>query len=288
MTMAMQNRQPMWLEGPAYGRLYRRPSSSHRSLSRAAHAVRSSRVGGQIALVVAAFFVYFGVRGLTQGSQVRAVDHAHKIVGFEKWVGFYWEPAIQDKLVTHHWLVTAANWMYIWGHWPLIASVALWLVIKRPAAYSVFRNAFFISGLIGITIFVLFPVAPPRLAGIGLIDTVTLHSNSYRVMQPPAFVNQYAAVPSLHFGWDLLIGIALVTQSRSLPVRVFGAIVPLMMASAIVLTANHYIFDAMAGGVVALTGLGISMAMHRLAARHMPAGEHGEATSGGRELMRAA
>lgn len=87
-------------------------------------------------------------------------------------------------------------------------------MVKRPAAYSVFRNAFFISGTIGIIIFVLYPVAPPRLADVGVVDTVTMYSSSYRVLQPPAFVNQYAAVPSLHFGWDLLMGIALVTQSR--------------------------------------------------------------------------
>jgi hypothetical protein len=88
-----------------------------------------------------------------------------------------------------------------------------------------------------------------------------MYSHSYRVLQPPAFVNQYAAVPSLHFGWDLLIGIALITQSRWLAVRIAGAIIPLLMVSAIVLTANHYIFDALAGGAVALTGLAIAYAL---------------------------
>ena len=80
------------------------------------------------------------------------------------------------------------------------------------------------------------------------IDTLVLDAG---VLQPPAFVNQYAAVPSLHFGWDLLIGIALVREAKWLPVRIFGAIVPALMCAAIVVTANHYIFDAMAGGVVA-------------------------------------
>src|SRR5207253_6902686 len=119
--------------------------------------------------------------------------------------------------------------------------------------YRLFLNAFFISGLLGIATFVLYPVAPPRLADVGVVDTVTMYSNSYRVLQPPAFVNQYAAVPSLHFGWDLLIGIALVRESKWIPARIFGAIVPALMCAAIVVTANHYIFDAMAGGVVALT-----------------------------------
>ena len=220
--------------------------------------VGRARAAREIALVVFAYFAYFAVRGFTQGSQGAAVSHAHKLVSFEKHAGFFWEPSIQAQIVHHHWIVTAANWMYIWGHWPLIASVAVWLLIRRPGAYKLFRNAFFISGTIGIIIFVTFPVAPPRLADVGVVDTVTMYSHAYRVLQPPAFVNQYAAVPSLHFGWDLLIGIALVREAKWLPVRIFGAIVPALMCAAIVVTANHYIFDAMAGGVVALTGLAIS------------------------------
>jgi hypothetical protein len=216
-----------------------------------------------VALVVAAYFAYFAVRGFTQGSEERAVDHAPQIVSLEQRGGFFWEPAIQSHLVEHHWIVTAANWMYIWGHWPLIAAVAAWLMVRRPDAYRLFRNAFFISGAIGIAVFVLFPVAPPRLANVGVLDTVTMYSHSYRVLQPPAFVNQYAAVPSLHFGWDLLIGIALARESRWMAFRVIGLIVPVLMASAIVVTANHYIFDAMAGGTVALTGLALSYGLRR-------------------------
>jgi hypothetical protein len=248
-------RSGMALEAPAY-----RPQGSAKQAKALlrARAAATSRVGREVGLVVFAYFLYFAVRGFTEGSHDKAVDHAHTIVNFEKSMGFFWEPAIQDKIVGHHWIVTAANWMYIWGHWPLIAMVAGWLVVRRPAAYSLFRNAFFISGAIGIIIFVTFPVAPPRLADLGLADTVTQHSHAYRVLQPPAFVNQYAAVPSLHFGWDLLIGIALVREARWLPARIFGAIVPVLMACAIVLTANHYIFDAVAGGTVALTGLGIA------------------------------
>ena len=207
---------------------------------------------------MAAYFVYFLVRGFTQGQKAEAVAHANRIVDIEKAGGFFWEPAIQERIVDHHAIVTAANWMYIWGHWPLIACVAGFLLVKRPAAYTLFRNAFFISGTIGIIIFVLYPVAPPRLADVGVVDTVTMYSNSYRVLQPPAFVNQYAAVPSLHFGWDLLMGIALITQTRWRIARIVGAIIPLLMLSAIVLTANHYIFDALAGGMVALTGLAIA------------------------------
>jgi hypothetical protein len=225
-------------------------------------AATATKVARELPLILFGYFAYFLVRGFTEGSYAQASNNAGKVIDLEKSFGFFWEPAIQERIVDHHWIVTLANWMYIWGHWPLIAGVAVWLIYRRPAAYSLFRNAFFISGAVGIVIFVLFPVAPPRLmADIGVVDTVTEHSRAYRVLQPPAFVNQYAAVPSLHFGWDLLIGIALVWHARWLPVRIFGVIVPFLMLSAIVLTANHYIFDAMAGGVVALAGLAGAIAL---------------------------
>jgi membrane-associated phospholipid phosphatase len=165
---------------------------------------------------------------------------------------------MQGWVVNHQWAINVANWVYIWAHWPVIGLVAIWLLWKRPARFSLFRNAFFISGAIGIALFATFPVAPPRLIDIGVVDTVTEYSRSYRVLQPPAFTNQYAAMPSLHFGWDLLIGIALITQARWLPLRIFGATLPALMAIACIVTANHYISDAIAGAIIALTGLAVA------------------------------
>jgi hypothetical protein len=110
-------------------------------------------------------------------------------------------------------------------------------------------------------IFAVFPVAPPRLADVGFVDTVTLHSNSYRVLQPPGLVNQFAAVPSLHFGWNLLIGIVLFTRGHTVVARAAGLAVPPVMFMAIVLTANHYIIDAVLGGMVSLAGLAIAYAL---------------------------
>jgi hypothetical protein len=223
---------------------------------RKASAITSSFAVREIALVVFGYFAYFLVRGFTEGSHEQAVANSHSVVDFEKSAGVFWEPAIQERIVDNQWIVTLANWMYIWGHWPLIAIVGSWLLLKHRESFTLFRAAFFISGAIGVAVFVMFPVAPPRLAEIGLVDTVTQHSNAYRFLQPKAFTNQYAAVPSLHFGWDLLIGIALITNAKHTAIRIFGAIVPMLMFAAIVLTANHYIIDAVAGGAVALTGLG--------------------------------
>ena len=118
--------------------------------------------------------------------------------------------------------LTAANWVYVWGHWPLDPSSALWLFHRRPAAYRELRLSFLLSGMIGVVVFALFPVAPPRLADIGLLDSVTRYSHAYRALQPRELTNIYAAFPSLHFGWDLLVGIALYRYATWRVVRFAG------------------------------------------------------------------
>jgi membrane-associated phospholipid phosphatase len=137
----------------------------------------------------------------------------------------------------------------------VIISVGAWLLWSSPHKYRILRNGFLISGAIGLVVFATFPVAPPRLLEIGLIDTVTERSTAYRILQPPAFVNQYAAMPSLHFGWDLLIGIVLVRHARPRYVRAVGILLPLAMGWAVVATANHFLVDSLAGAALALFGL---------------------------------
>ena len=90
----------------------------------------------------------------------------------------------------------------------LVAVTLLVLYLHRRPIYLRLRNAMFISGAAGLVVFATYPVAPPRLLDGGpFVDTVTTWSNSYRVLQPPSLVNKYAAVPSLHVGWNLLVGI---------------------------------------------------------------------------------
>ncbi len=108
-----------------------------------------------------------------------------------------------------------------------------------------------------------FPAAPPRLADLGFTDTVVNNSNFYHLLQPPQLTNQYAAFPSLHFGWNLLMGIAILETTRWLPARIFAVVLPLAMLAAIVLTANHYLIDGAAGAAVALLGLLVAKYLHQ-------------------------
>lgn len=207
------------------------------------------------AIVLAAYFVYFLIRGATEGRATEAIDRALALEALEERLGIFFEVALQQTMVQYSWLIEAANGVYIWAHWPLIGAVGLWLYFARHERYRVYRNTMLLSGAVGVVIFALFPTAPPRLANPDVIDTVVERTDIYRVMQPPLLTNQYAAVPSLHFGWNLLMGIAMVRESSQLGIRLLGWLSPPAMVVATILTANHYVLDVVAGGAIVLLAL---------------------------------
>lgn len=215
----------------------------------------------EVAIIFAGYFAYFGARGATVGEDAIARANAEVIVNFEKALGLFHEPALQALFLSYDWVLKIANWVYLFGHWPVIFAVGFWLYRKKWGRYQIYRNAIVVSGAIAMIVFVLYPVAPPRLtSGVGgdFIDTVTEYTSLYHVLQPTWLTNQFAALPSLHFGWNLLIGIALVREARNPFARMVGVLSPLLMFAAIVVTANHYIIDAAAGGAVAVAGLMIA------------------------------
>ena len=213
----------------------------------------------QAILIGLAAMLYFAVRGITEAEPALAVAHGYDLLGFESRIGLDAEISLQRHVIDRRWLVTLVNWIYILGHWPAIGATLVWLQRTRRAEFLQLRNALFVSGAIGLVIFALYPVAPPRLLGNDqLVDTVTQFSTSYRVLQPPSLVNKYAALPSLHVGWNLLIGIFVWRHATRPPVRCLGAISPALMVTAVVLTANHYIIDAVAGATIAIAGLALA------------------------------
>jgi len=201
----------------------------------------------ELAIVLAGVLVYFGVRGMTEGSVGLATRNAAWILDLERSLGIDVEAQVQAPFSASAALTTVANWVYIWGHWPVIAATLLWLVLRHPAEYVRTRNALLVSGAVGMVVFALFPVTPPRLLDIGLVDTVTEYSRSYRVLQPPAFVNQYAAMPSLHTGWDLLMAMGMAATLGRLWQRTLMWLMPALMFVAVVATANHYVLDPVGG-----------------------------------------
>lgn len=224
---------------------------------------RAPWIVAQAALFVGLVVVYFGVRGLTVGSTADAVANAHDIVDLERTFGINVESSIQRAFIDSEAVETAANWVYIWGHWPVIIVTLIWLAARHRDAFRRLRDAMVLSGAVGMVVYATYPVSPPRLANLGLVDTISKESESYRVLQPPAFVNQYAAMPSLHSGWDLLVGIAIVSAASGVALKVVGVVMPVLMAAAVVLTANHYILDVVAGVALVLVAHVAALAIER-------------------------
>jgi membrane-associated phospholipid phosphatase len=238
-------------------------SSSSRLQARTPRSIQWPALVREVVLILAAVGVYFGIRGQMVANPKPAFAHAHEVINLEQWLGIDVEHAIQTFFLRWDIATDLMNWMYIWGHWPVIGVVLIWLFLEHPKGYRIVRDAMLVSGAFGIIIFAVFPVAPPRLVQGSLVDTVTEFSRAYRILQPPIFTNPYAAMPSLHVGWDFLIGMAIVFNARWTPVRIIGALLPILMTVAVLATANHYVLDVIAGISLALASLSVVGALHR-------------------------
>jgi membrane-associated phospholipid phosphatase len=225
--------------------------------------LRRHAVLRELLLVAGGMVTYAGVRAVTEGNVATAFANARRIVELEQSLGIAWEHRTQTIVLTYPWVATFANWVYIWGHWPVIVVAAVWLYRRHRRDYRRLRNAMFLSGSIGFLFFALFPVAPPRLLG-GYVDTILERSNSYRALQPPSVTNQYAAMPSLHFGWNMLVGVVIAMTATVVVVRVVAIAFPAAMGFAIVATANHYVLDLAAGFALAMLALAVVVAVERI------------------------
>lgn len=216
----------------------------------------AARLGFEALILVLAYLAYEAVRRLVAPNTDVAFGHAFNIISFEQRMGFFFEPQLQRLIVDHHWLVTLSNWMYVWGYLPVISAAAIYLYLRHHDFYTRYRNAFLLSGAMGLIIFAMVPVAPPRMfPEFGFVDTVRVNSAVYQQFEDTDLVNEFAAVPSFHFGWILLVSLALIQTNRNPIVRVVAVLLSLLMLAAILLTANHYWIDAVIGGVLVLLAL---------------------------------
>ena len=223
---------------------------------RSARGVAGLRLCIEVVILIAAYFAYEVVRRLVAPNSDEAFHHAGSIIELEQRLGIFYEPQLQALVIDHHWLVTLFNWVYVWGYLPVICAAALFLYVRHHEAYTRYRNAFLLSGAVGLVIFATLPVAPPRMfPEFGFVDTVRESSVVYAHLDNSDVLNEFAAVPSFHFGWILLVALAVYQTSRSVAARVACWSLPVMMLLAIVFTANHYVIDAIIGGTLVLVAL---------------------------------
>jgi len=237
------------------------------AIARASRLWRAIRHYGiyEAVVVVVAFLIYFTVRSLVVGRAGEAMVRAFNLIELEQQLHIYWELRMQAWILDSYWAIKAMNWIYFWGHMPLVALLAVWLFVFHRHAYYRTRNAFLASGAIGVVIYWMYPVAPPRLVPFaGFIDTMAAFDRfGYNAQETQAFVNPFAAVPSLHFGWALLLGAVVAWVGRHPLALAFGIAWPVAMFFAVVMTGNHFILDAVLGGIVSFAGFGIALLIER-------------------------
>jgi membrane-associated phospholipid phosphatase len=210
----------------------------------------------EIALAVVAYLIYEAARLRTAGSYPSALAHAQQVIALERDVNLDVEGTIQRAFLDSP-MLTVLNYVYLVAqNLVLPASLVLLYRVNR-SVYTTLRNSLLATWLLALPVYALFPAAPPRLAGLGIADTVS--NGSPLKMEGGAtttLVNQFAAVPSLHVGFAFAIGIALAAALRS-PVLRFAALLwgPLVLLS-VVATGNHFVFDALAGLLITAAGYG--------------------------------
>src|ERR1044071_1697636 len=213
----------------------------------------------QIAVVVAGIELYELLRHLMTPNWEVAERHAQDVVTWERDLHIGWEQGLQQAFLHVPEIVRAMNVFYFVGHFVLTGVFFFWLYHVNRDAFRRFRNGFLTATFIALVIHWQFPTASPRLAGIGLEDTLRQLSN-IDIGSPTSssFSNPVAAVPSLHAGWAVGVGVGLVLFARPLLWRAIGVLYPVAVVLTIVVTGNHFIFDALAGIAVMALGFWLS------------------------------
>jgi hypothetical protein len=209
----------------------------------------------EVILIFSAYFAYMIVRkAIAADIGDVAVANAETLIGFEKNLGFFWEPVWQQwAMDSGRWLMVLFNWIYIVTFFPIVLSVALAYYIFDRDRYFYYRSVILLSFAVALVIFAILPVAPPRMMpDHGFVDSIKQFGPIwYAGRGMMSYYNAFAAMPSLHFAWTVIFGVLFFRQGGLFP-RFLGFLYPTITLFAIAITGNHYILDAVVGGAMML------------------------------------
>jgi hypothetical protein len=223
----------------------------------------------QIVLFCGAYWLYRLVRGATDGRVAEAFGHAREVISLERGLGLFVEPAVQAWAEGTHWVIDVASWAYVNSHFTVTTVTLAFIYLRRNSSFYFIRNMFMVAMLLALVGYAAFPTAPPRyMPEWGFRDSVAdltglTSSNS----SADALYNPFAAVPSMHVAFALMLGLPMARMARHWWARALWLLYPLFVAFVVVATANHWWFDAFTGALVA----GVSALAAVLFARWRPA-----------------
>jgi hypothetical protein len=222
---------------------------------------------GEILAVAAFYGIYSFVRNLHHGNETEAFQHAREIIDVQKALGINHEQAIQAWALGSRAFIIACNYFYGSLHFIVTAGVMIYLYRRWTDDYARWRNTLGIATALALIGFAFFPLLPPRLmpAGYGFVDTLAKDPAfwSFNSGAVSKISNQFAAMPSVHCAWALWCACALVPRLKQVWAKVLAAIYPVLTVTVIVVTANHYVLDAVGGFFV----FGVGYVLARLFTR---------------------
>ncbi len=219
----------------------------------------------QVLLAIAAVELYELLRRLIQPDWPVAIRHARDVFALEQLAHLDVEGAVQRLALHAPPLVAALDLFYLAAHWVVTALFLVWLYRRSRDRFLFFRDALLVATAAALVVHVSFPAAPPRLAGLGIEDTVrSLLGFDIGSPQSSPFSDPVAALPSLHAGWALAVGVGVAITARRRLTRVVGALYPLLVVIATIATGNHFLLDAVAGMAVMGLGFGAAAGLRRL------------------------
>ncbi|MEJ7585066.1 MAG: phosphatase PAP2 family protein [Acidimicrobiales bacterium] len=230
-----------------------------------------SHLGGRLlreaALVVLLYALYKLGRTLSRDEVGSAFANADQILSIERFFGIANERSLQRLILDNHALVILLNRYYATVHFPVTLGFLIFTYVRHPQLYRRVRWLFVLTTASGLLIHVLYPLAPPRLLP-GFVDTITVYGpRIYSNASVTSQANQFAAMPSLHFAWAVLVAYGIVRAGPN-RWRWLAVAHPVMTVAAIVLTANHFWLDAVLGGVLVLMSLWVVRSVeHRFSDR---------------------
>ena len=219
--------------------------------------------GFELGLWAGLYGAYLALRNLSMGSPEEAFSNASAVVDIERAVGIFHEGVVQNTLSVALGLERFFDLYYMVGFGPVIFAMLVWLGLRHRAEYRQLRTWLLLSIGIASLSYLLLPTAPPRLVeGLGIADTVGLAGHDSGSFAGIKF-NPYAAMPSMHVGWSLLVGLIGFRVARRPAVKALFAVHPVIMAITVTATGNHYFLDSAAGVVVVVCALAAIRSFNR-------------------------
>jgi hypothetical protein len=209
----------------------------------------------QVALFALGYYAYRLVRGFVDdpGGAAVAFQNARELISIERGLNVFVEPSIQAWADAQPLIVDAASWMYINTQTSVTLGALAFLYLFHNRSFYFVRNMFMVAWALALVGYIVYPTAPPRFfPEWGFIDSVANFTGvSHDNVSVNALFNPYAAVPSMHVAFALMIGIPLARLVKHRAARVFWVLYPLVVTFVIVVTANHFLADAVLGAMTA-------------------------------------